>query len=465
LRPALRVLHAIHDFLPRHQAGSEIYTFQLCRELSVRHQVTVVCADFDGGRRHGEVTWRDYDGLTVVEIVNNWACGRFADTYRSPLLTDRLAHVLRAVQPDVLHIHNLLNLSFDLPALAQAAGIPIVATLHDYTLVCASGGQRLHQADGHVCHDIDTERCVRCYAESPFAAQTTLGAVRSVPVVSSLTAAAGAMIRRLPGGTTLATSAARRLPQVAASRADLDGRLAAARNVFELVDLFVAPSPSMASSYRALGMDAGRLVVSDYGFPPLPKTERPHTGSPLRIGFVGTLVWHKGVHVLLEAIRRLPDSGWSLSIHGDLNVFPEYVSGLRRQAAGRPVSFCGRFDRADAAAIYSSIDLLVVPSLWLENSPLVIHEAFMAGVPVVGARIGGIADLIEDGNSGALYEPASPAALASTLAEFIADPTRVSRMAANLPRVKTIREDAAEWEGRYEAVIAQRKAPQTACAT
>ena len=82
----------------------------------------------------------------------------------------------------------------------------------------------------------------------------------------------------------------------------------------------------------------------------------------------------------------------------------------------------GAFDRARAADVYGQIDVLVVPSLWLENSPLVIHEAFMAGVPVVGARIGGIADLVEDGETGCLYDPTSPAELRGVLRELIDAP-------------------------------------------
>ena len=90
----------------------------------------------------------------------------FDETYRPPRHRHVLEHVLRAVQPDVLHVHNLLNLSFDLPAMAHASGAMVVATLHDYTLVCASGGQRIHQAEQHVCDVIDTERCARCFRQS-----------------------------------------------------------------------------------------------------------------------------------------------------------------------------------------------------------------------------------------------------------------------------------------------------------
>ena len=164
----MRILHAIHDFLPRHQAGSEIYAFELCRELAATHDVTVLCADYDPVQPHGQIIWRPYGPLTVVEIINNWMCRSFEDTYRPPLIAEQISHVLQAVQPDVVHVHNLLNLSFDLPAVASGLGIPVVATLHDYGFVCPSGGQRLHRAALHVCHDIDVDRCARCFRESPF---------------------------------------------------------------------------------------------------------------------------------------------------------------------------------------------------------------------------------------------------------------------------------------------------------
>src|SRR5262245_35100414 len=176
----MRLVHAIHDFLPRHRAGSELYAFELCRQLSRQHLVTIVCAEYDPSREHGSVRWRVHDGLPVVEIVNNWKADRFADTYQSAAINDTLGHVLRATSPDVLHIHNLLNLSLDLPAIAQASGIPTVATLHDYTLVCPSGGQRVHMAEEHICTEIDVDRCSRCFSDSPFFSQMAAARIPGV---------------------------------------------------------------------------------------------------------------------------------------------------------------------------------------------------------------------------------------------------------------------------------------------
>src|SRR4029079_3623284 len=124
----------------------------------------------------------------------------------------------------------------------------------------------------------------------------------------------------------------------------------------------------------------------------------------LRLGFVGTLVWHKGAHLLLEALARLPPGGWTLDVWGDPAHFPAYVERRRGMARGLPVHFRGAFLGGEAAMVYGGMDALVVPSLWLENSPLVIHEAFQCGVPVVGARLGGIAGLVREGVDGLPHE-------------------------------------------------------------
>src|SRR5262249_61049290 len=98
-----------------------------------------------------------------------------------------------------------------------------------------------------------------------------------------------------------------------------------------------------------------------------------------------------------------------------------------------------------------------------EPSPLVMHEAVMAGVLVVGARIGGIANLIEDGRNGLMYEPQSPAALSAVLRELIDTPELLRHLAAGVhtsPPVKSITQDASEWEAIYADVLSRRAAAQ-----
>ena len=268
--PRLRVLHAIHDFLPRHRAGSEIYALELGRELIRRHVVTVLAAEYDPSRPHGHVAWRVQDGVPVVELVNNWIGRTFEDTYRSPFITEQLTHLLDATQPDVVHVHSLLNLSFDLPALVHARGVPVVATLHDYTLVCPSGGQRLHRAEDHLCETIDPSRCARCFRESPFSAQTGVGNLTNRAGVGRFVRHTAAVLRRrLPAVVSgLARVAARSAgPPVFAS--DIVRRLDRARDVLDEVDLFVAPSRAIADEFERLGLSRSKLRVLPYGVAPL----------------------------------------------------------------------------------------------------------------------------------------------------------------------------------------------------
>jgi glycosyltransferase involved in cell wall biosynthesis len=403
-----------------------------------------------------------YEGLPVVEIANNGACASFEETYRSPVIADRIAHVLRAVQPDVLHIHSLFNLSFDLPAVARAHGVPVVATLHDYTLVCPAGGQRIHRAEQHVCHEIDTDRCVRCFRESPTYAHLSFGRISAAThATPGMRRAAVALARRFPGLASRIVRAAGRAPLLPLTKSDIDLRMAAARAVFDAVDLFVAPSASIAAQFQGLGVDPAKIRISDYGFVPLRRRPPHGRRGPLRIGYVGTLVWHKGVHVLIDAARGLPADAFELKIFGNPDVFPEYAADLRARAAGVPVRFMGAFDRSRIADVYAQFDVLAVPSLWLENSPLVIHEAFMAGVPVIGARIGGIVDLVEDGRTGLLYDPTSTAALESALRDLIERPEYLQRLTESTwrrPSVKSIAADALEYEALYASLVQARAA-------
>jgi glycosyltransferase involved in cell wall biosynthesis len=237
-------------------------------------------------------------------------------------------------------------------------------------------------------------------------------------------------------------------PEVTA--AEVERRFRAAAALARDVDCFVAPSRALADDVVRFGLPAEKVEVSDYGFEPLAPAPREPAAGPLRIGFVGTLIWHKGAHVLVEALRRLPRDAYVARLHGVLEWFPDYVGELRAAAAGLPVEFAGAFGPGEAAAVLSRLDLLVVPSLWPENSPLVIHEAFQAGVPVVGARTGGIPELVADGVCGLTYAPESADELAAALASLAGDRARLARFAAALPEVKSIATDAAEWEARYE---------------
>jgi len=218
----------------------------------------------------------------------------------------------------------------------------------------------------------------------------------------------------------------------------------------------------MGDEFVRLGVSPAKLRVLDHGFARLANQaqaggaggtrERGHA-SPLRIGYVGTLVWHKGVHVLIDACRALPNHSFELHLFGDPDVDPGYSEDLRQRAAGVAVRFRGEFTRDAVLDAYSNLDVVVVPSLWPENSPLVIREAFMARVPVVGARIGGIPELVTDGKNGLLYDPLSPTDLTRALRTLVDDRRMLESFARNCPAVKSMDVHAREWESIYSDLL------------
>ncbi len=449
MRP-LRILHAIHDFVPRHQAGSEIYAHDLAVEQARRHNVWVLAAEYDHSAVHGTLRWRRCGILPVVEFVNNWRFRQFDESYSSPRLNEPLAHALSAIEPDVLHVHNLLNLSLDLPRLARARGARVVATLHDYTLVCIAGGQRVHRAERHVCSDIDPERCARCFPESPIGLKLAAGRMATSTRMPRLLGVAATVARRLPA----VAAAARATAAPPATVEDVRRRLAYARHVFDMVDLFGAPSAAVAEEYVRLGVPPERIEVSGLGHAvtslPVPENGRSFSKT-LRVGYVGSIVWHKGAHVLIDAARGLRGD-FAVTIHGDLRVDPGYVRELRSAASDLPVSFAGTFEREAVAGVYQSLDVLVVPSIWPENAPLVIQEARRYGVPVVASRIGGLPEFVRDDVDGCLVAAGSAAELRRALQSLIDDRSRLVRWSATPHEVKTMAQDAADWERRYASL-------------
>jgi glycosyltransferase involved in cell wall biosynthesis len=160
---------------------------------------------------------------------------------------------------------------------------------------------------------------------------------------------------------------------------------------------------------------ARRSVI--WSMPPIPI--RPHAPrppeTPFTIGFIGRILPEKGIESLLDAVTALPKQGWRLLIAGKI-MPPFEPNALRARTAGWPVDW---LDVVPAADFYPQIDLLVVPAIWADPGPLVVHEAFANAVPVVGANIGGITDLVEHTATGWLYPPGDVTALSAILMERI----------------------------------------------
>jgi glycosyltransferase involved in cell wall biosynthesis len=193
---------------------------------------------------------------------------------------------------------------------------------------------------------------------------------------------------------------------------------------------------------------------------------RPAPGpGPLRVGFIGSVLPSKGVHLLIEAVRRLGDpSGITLDVWGEVlpfhndRTYGERLDALRAGYESR-ITLHGAYANDALPDILAGMDVLVVPSLWYEAFGLTIREAFLAGVPVVTANHGAMAEAVEDGKSGLLFEAGDAASLADALRRLADDPAQRSRLAAGAPPVRDERDAARELLAIYDRLIARGSHP------
>ncbi len=174
---------------------------------------------------------------------------------------------------------------------------------------------------------------------------------------------------------------------------------------------------------------------------------------PLRVGFIGTLAPHKGCHVLIDAFKALPPGRAVLLIYGNMEDFPEYSTELKRLADNNDaIAFCGTFHNSKIGEVLSDLDVLVVPSLWYENTPLVVYSAQVARCPVVASDFPGISEVIRDDVNGLLFEPGRPAGLAKQLSRLINEPGLAERLSINSQQPKStahyVDDLLSIWEGR-----------------
>jgi glycosyltransferase involved in cell wall biosynthesis len=233
------------------------------------------------------------------------------------------------------------------------------------------------------------------------------------------------------------------------------------RDICRNIDLFIAPSRFLKDKFLAFGVPAERLVFSDNGYDSAsflaPKKTRREE-KRLRFGFIGVVFPPKGVHILVEAFREVAEEEAELIIHGvevPYEGFESYGEHLRHLAAGcRNIRFAGSYVPSEIGQILGTVDVLVVPSIWYENSPLTIHEAFLARVPVITSDLGGMREFIRHGENGLLFRSRNVADLREKIRQFIRHPALVEQLGGRAPAVKTIGEDAVSMVERYENLLA-----------
>jgi glycosyltransferase involved in cell wall biosynthesis len=400
----MRVLLVSHRFPPDGLAGVERITQSLAAEL------------LNEGDAVSIVTRRplpppSVPARVVERLPNGIRLFRFSGGAMSldrPFLHhERLealfTHALLSTKPDVVHFLHLVGLSPRLVPIARALGAPVVLELQDFYFACPV--VHLRKRSGELCSGPDGGRecATTCFGGDGDPAALTRWGLRS------------AFFRGLLG----------------------------------MAQGIVCPSEYVASFFTRFGADPDRVHVLPNGIVLEPQASATDLPAPrqqgaLNIAFVGTVVAHKGVHVIIEALRHARLPAVTLTVIGSV-ADQHYARSLRAQAAeigGLRLRLYGEYEPGILPHLLRETDCVVTPSLVPEAGPITPREALACGVPVVSTRLGALPEIVIDGVNGMTFNHERPAELAAIFRRLNEDEALVHQLrqgarATDLPTIGT----------------------------
>ena len=419
-----RILHVGWGYPPEWMGcGPVVYVHNLARaQAEAGDRAMVVCASdrSSEGRPRFDPVVAGIDGIAYVHLQNrpvhmhdHWDPLREAN---NPNSAAAFEHVLKETGAEVVHIHNLVGLSFDVVAAARQSGARVVASLHNFFPVCSRDDLFFANAERYA--GPAQRSCSNCL------------------------------------GTVLGDEVYRE-------------RHRAGVEALNACDLLLAVSSRVAEIYAAQGVRGDLLKVDRIGSVAAGELWRTvgrarveaaaPTDGPLRLVFFGSLTPRKGIVSFLQAMRLVTEPGQvEAHIYGGADpALVETITAMMRTfspAHAARLSFHGAFTQADLPEVLRTMDVAVLPPRWDDNGPQTVMEALAAGLPVVGTRVGGLPDVVEDGRNGLLVEDGDPGQLAAAIDRLVGDRSLVARLRGGITPPVTVEEHRLTLDGYYRGL-------------
>lgn len=441
----LTVLQIPFTYHPDPVGGTEVYVEALAQRLRAHGVESVVAAPGQGN----EVTM--HGGMRIRRYALSETVGDLRELYGEGdgTAASNFEEVLDSEKPELVHLHaQTRGVSLRMLRAARRRRIPVVYTYHTPTATCQRG-TLLHwgtKACEGVMHARD---CTACALHGNGLPRPAAALLATLPeVVSALPGRAG-----LSGGMWTAV----RMRELVALRQRC------ARAFLTEADHVVAVCEWVRNVLLRNGVPPEKITLSRQGLcqedaanSESGKRKAESGTAPRRIAFLGRLDPTKGVDVLVRAVRAVPELHLSLDVYGIAQgtAGEGYAAALRKLAEGDArITFLPPVPASQVVQTLRGYDLLAVPSQWLETGPMVVLESFAAGVPVLGSRLGGIAELVQDGVDGVLVEPASVTAWTAALRTLATEPDRHARLRAGIRPPRTMTTVAAEMAVLYRNLV------------
>lgn len=446
---AMKVLHVPFCYGPGPVGGTEVYVESLAREQIARGLEVVISAP---GLLNEAYELR---GIRVRRFAASSGGSELADIYGEGDMeaAANFEIILREERPDLLHLHAFTAAASNrLVGVAKAHGLPVVFTYHTPAVSCLRGGMMRwgsSPCDGR----LRLHACAMCALHGR-------GLAKGAAVfLGALPRGVGRTIGRL--GIRNRAATALRMTEMCALRHEQVLKL------FDQVDHIVAVCDWVRAAILANGVPAQKVSLCRQGVelrdndrlvPRATNSDAREVGGRqgLRLCFLGRVDPTKGGDVLIRALGLLPGLPLELDIYGvaQPSSYKDCAWTWRQLARGDGrIRFMEPVGRDELLATIGKYDLLLVPSQLLETGPLVVLEAFAAGTPVIGSRLGGIAELIDHGVNGLLVEASDPRVWSAAIRYLATDDAALKKMRARLPAPRTMATVADEMMKLYAVAL------------
>ena len=425
-RRPLRVLYVVHNHPALHPGGAEAYALELYEAMREQPDVEPTLLARIGSNVARRRTAHPGTPFSAVNgdpgqhfiFTETEHFDFFILTSRDKALYSRhLTDFLLAHRPDVVHVQHTHFIGLDLLSQIRRVlpGTPILYTLHEFLPICHRDGQMVRTFSSELCDESSPRRCNECF------------------------------------------------PEISPQAFFLRKRFVMGH--LENVDRFIAPSRQLMERYVRWGIEPERIEVEEYGrLEPAVRARDPlQFKRPANIGFFGQLSHFKGAKVMLEAMAMLDeDTDAHLWLHGanlELQTaeFQDEFEQMHAKLRGR-VTFRGRYDHAELPRLMSDLHWVLVPSVWWENSPLVIQEAFFHGRPVICSDVGGMAEKVRDGVDGLHFRVGDPHSLAHVLERATASPQLWRSLRGGIREPYAMGMHIEQLRGTYQELVERREA-------
>jgi glycosyltransferase involved in cell wall biosynthesis len=438
----LKVIQVLSHFLPLQTAGTEVYTWALCRKLQ-QHGIDVKVLIPNYGKT--ESADYVYDGLRVHQYAEPSLVDRsLIMGFRTP---DGLIHFEKYIcddRPDIIHFHELSGsngITLKHVQVAKKYGAKVLMTFHLAGYFCKTG--TLVQNERKICDGIiELQKCSICYLHSKGYGNIAYYLSKA----SSLfhTSAINTTSLQNKVGTALGT-----VSIISNLKKDFNFLISQCDYIVSITDWY-------KNILLANGIDQSKIKVIKQGLPFDPKnyiSKRKFHQVPLKLIFLGRISKFKGLHLLIEALRDVDPSLIQLSIFGNSDD-ALYESLLKTEtASNRNVLWKGNLNQKDIIKTLREHDVLCLCSTFSEMSPLVIQEAFAAHIPVLASNVYGNAEQIQHNKNGLLFQFNNVEDLRIQILRCINEPDLISNLAKNIKTPRSFDEVGEEYYTLYKSLL------------